>query len=401
MIKIKPYLLTSTFILLLFSTYYNVGKYTVMMILCCGICHCLFCSEGIIFHRKTEVKIYALFCMYYIVVSFVGILLTNVKTIKLMENICMYIGFPLYVNFCLPRKKKSLYKSMIVFRNFIIISALYGLIEQLIKYNPLSRYISNKAVSWLLLFEQSENFQCSSLYLHYNYYGCILVFAYILLSYFPIKNRLLNIVAKLLLLEQLLFCQSRMSWITFFVVFFIKTIISHKITQKSIQNIIICIFVVAFFLLFFPSALARITNLVYVRFLGIFMHGMNDGSLGQRLGTLFNWLDYVKNNTAIALIGSGYQSINKVYLPEYSYFKGYSTADCMITTYLVETGIVGMFLICFFLAKKMLKKHKNEDCSFYFIMLFLMEGLTLDLVSNYYIFFIIVCSFFVGKTFQR
>lgn len=172
---------------------------------------------------------------------------------------------------------------------------------------------------------------------------------------------------------------------------------SSKITSKSVRKILGFGGLLVIFMLLFPSVPFKLMRFVHVRFLNIFIHGMNDGSLGQRIGTLLNWRHYFISNPLLAIFGTGYQSIGKIYLKKYSYFGGYSTADCLVTTYLVETGIVGALFLASFLIAKIRKYRKTDSISYYFIVLFILEGLTLDLSSNYYVFFVLVSSFFFDK----
>lgn len=395
MIRVRPYLLTITFIVLLVSTYFNLGKFALIVLFCAGVCRFVE-SRKIVLRRGCSAKWYALFFAYCFATSIVGIALGNVEATKLIENICLYVGVPIYIYyFCLPDSEQSLKKSIKIFRSFVVLTAVYGLVEQVTKKNLLSQYIKNDAVNWLLAFEQSRNYQVSSVYLHYNYYGCILVGCYILLVYFPIKNKFLNRAAMVLVLEQLFACQSRMSWIAILVILFIQLFNSGRLTNKKARRIIRCSGLVLILLLLFPSILGKITGFIHARFLNIIANGMNDGSLGQRLGTLLNWNNYFNSRPLQAVFGSGYQSIGKVYLTKYSYFAGYSTADCLITIYLVEAGLVGTILLCLFLGSWLLKEKAKHNVSYYLIVLFLVEGLSLDLISNYYVFFFLTASFFL------
>lgn len=396
MSRIKPYLFTVTFVILLVSTYFNAGKYILMIIVAVDIC-CMLKAHKVLFHNKSNTKWYVLFCSYYIMISICGVIFGNVDAKKLIENICLYVGIPVYLHFCISNRMMNRDKSAMIFRNFVILSFIYGFLEQVSRKNILSCYISNDAANWLRAFEQSSSFQCSSFYLHYNYYGCILIVGYILLMYYPLRNKLLNFVAIALTFEQLLACQSRMSWITMLIILLSYACKSSKITSKSVRKILGFGGLLVIFMLLFPSVPFKLMRFVHVRFLNIFIHGMNDGSLGQRIGTLLNWRHYFISNPLLAIFGTGYQSIGKIYLKKYSYFGGYSTADCLVTTYLVETGIVGALFLASFLIAKIRKYRKTDSISYYFIVLFILEGLTLDLSSNYYVLFVLVSSFFFDK----
>lgn len=113
--------------------------------------------------------------------------------------------------------------------------------------------------------------------------------------------------------------------------------------------------------------------------------GFSDGSLGQRFGTLQNISPYMAEHPFKALIGGGYASTGYDFLPKYSFFIGFQTTDSMLTTYLVEAGIIGSILLTVGLFIYLISLDTKEPFDrfiFLFLIMTLIEMFFFDFFAN-------------------
>lgn len=113
--------------------------------------------------------------------------------------------------------------------------------------------------------------------------------------------------------------------------------------------------------------------------------GFSDGSLGQRFGTLQNISPYMAEHPFKALIGGGYASTVYDFLPKYSFFTGFQTTDSMLTTYLVEAGIIGSILLAVGLVIYLISLDTKEPFDrfiFLFLVMTLIEMFFFDFFAN-------------------
>lgn len=334
---------------------------------------------------KIKFSWWYVFIGYYGFVTFIGLMTNYVGIKNLIEFILKYIILPIIILGVLPKNKEDLLKTFLGFKNIVFISAIYGFIEYFIKYNILQRFIIIDGRSWIEAMNSSTAYQCSSFFLHYNYYGIVLILGWIITLFLPYKNNIIEAIFKVLILEQILICQSRISWIAFVVIMIIKTISNNKITIRKLKSVFIFSIISLGICIYYPSIINKFSIFISNRFSNIWTYGFQDGSLGQRLGTLQNWIHYFQTNLFKGIFGTGYQSINVDYMNKYSYFAGYSTADCQYTVFLVEIGVIGTIVFLFAAINNILKKTNSciiSNIAKYTFIMFLIEGITLDLISN-------------------
>lgn len=346
-------------------------------------------AKGILFvHRNGETS-FSFFIIYYIFTSAFGILMGYVGFKNYAELLLKYVCLPMIVYILTPKDYIKRLEMLKVLKTIIFISIIYGLIESVIKYNYMVDFVQLNTNVWMQTMNKASNYQPCSWFLHYNYYGCVLILGFVFALYIPYKKKLLNIIYWVMLLEQILVCQSRICWIAVVILIMIQIVISGKITNKKIRNLILVLMGCLCIVFFVPNIFSTLGNFIGERFSRLWIYGFEDGSLGQRLGTLMNWPIYFQRHVIKGLFGTGYQSIQVEFMKEYSFFKGYSTVDSQITVYLVETGIVGVLLLIIALID-FFKKKRSTDCYKQIISYigklslcaFCIECVTLDIVSN-------------------
>lgn len=382
----RGYLFSIFWIGLIITTYLGMGEKYILLFFCATV----FVSiKSWQYLKVSKQGFFKYFILYYVVISTFALITDYVGIRNYIELMLKYIVLSLVVYTLIPNNYSERINMFRVLKTIIFISAFYGFIESLIKYNYMVEFVELESKIWMRYMEGASNYQPSSFFLHYNYYGFVLILGLILVRYIPYKNKFINYLYWILLIEQIIICQSRISWIAAVVVIIIGVFKSEKISNRGIKNLIIIFLMLICLIIFEPTIINEFGRFISNRFSRLWIYGFKDGSLGQRVGTLLNWFPYFEKNLLRGIFGTGYQSISVEFMKDYSYFAGYSTADCQITVYLVETGIVGV-IVLFFATIEFLKKKKCstiEQSNIFSIgkmcfIAIMVECLTLDLVSN-------------------
>lgn len=385
--KIKCYLFPTIWICMIITTYIGVEEiFLLVAMLVIGFISLGTFSKTLKFSRTDGFKY---FVAYYVLISIIGLITNYVGIKNFIELILKYVCLPLFIVLIIPDEYDKRIVMLKALRLLIFISALYGFIECVLRYNFMVNLVQIDSKVWMETMNNTVNYQPSSFFLHYNYYGCILVLGIILIRFIPYKNKIFNLFCWVLLLEQILVSQSRICWIATLVLLIIEILHSKRITSRHLQRIILVFLCSICIIIFEPSIFPYIGNFISNRFSRLQIYGFDDGSLGQRLGTLMNWPFYYQNNLIKGLFGTGYQSISVDYLKEYSFFKGYSTVDCELTVYLVETGLMGVLILTRAIIQFIKKKSVSsiDELTVFRIgkmgiVVFIIECITLDIVSN-------------------
>lgn len=383
----KGYLFPAFWFGLIISTYLGIGEYYLLFsMLCAGVLWLTRFTGSIKVHKRGCFKY---FVAYYVLVSTFGLMTGYVGFKNFTELIMKYIFLPAIIFFLIPEKYSERIAMVKALKIIFFASVLYGLVESILNYNFMVNFVQIGSKVWMSAMNNAANYQPCSFFLHYNYYGCVLILGLILGRYIPFKNKFMNAVYLIVVLEQILVCRSRICWIATIVIFIIEIIQSKRITNKNILKLLVVLLAALCIVIFIPSILSSFGKFISDRFSRIWIYGFDDGSLGQRLGTLSNWPAYFSNNILEGIFGTGYQSVSVNFMKEYSYFEGYSTADCQLTVYLVETGIVGVAILVFaifqFLRQKAgteLEEAKIIRIGKLAFIAYIIECFTLDLVSN-------------------
>lgn len=385
--EIYIYLFPLFWIGLIATTYLGFGEYYIVGI---SVLFCLIPivkNHGVIRVHKSCTFFW--FVMYYIIVSIVGIFTGYVGLNNFIELLLKYVVLPLIIYELIPSDSDNQVKMLKVLKSFIFVSCLYGLIESIMKYNFMVHIVRLNTKSWMESMNGAANYQPSSVFLHYNYYGCVLILGLVFAFFLPYRRKIWNFIYWIILLEQILVCQSRICWIATIVLLMLQIVKSKRITSTAVKRTLIIIMTCICVVIFNPDIVTFIGSFIRERFSRLWIYGFEDGSLGQRLGTLMNWPDYFQSNTIKGIVGTGYQSILVNYMKAYSFFKGYSTADSQITVYLVETGIIGIVILSIAIISFFRKKPLNcldaqtiSAISKMALVAFCIECVTLDIVSN-------------------
>lgn len=308
-----------------------------------------------------------IFLLYYGVSTIIGVLFGFSEPIQLVKYLVMFFMLPYTIKTILTKNKGELITYFCDLKNIIFISSIYGMYEWIFHKNNLYLLMKIPAANWLISMNNNHmGYQPSSIFLHYTYYASFLLLGFVLCCIYPYKSRIINFLFYSFFIIQLFATKSRICWIAFIILLIYFMYRKKILTLKSIKKgslfvlIIIVISVVACIIIR-PVFLLSLWEEIIRRFSILLIYGLRNGSVGQRLGTFMNWPTYFAKYPIIAFFGCGYGSMNNLFLKEFSYFAGYSTADCQYLSVLVETGILGFVIFIMAIIQTLLNKISNSE----------------------------------------
>ena len=339
-------------------------------------------SKQFTFHIKKQNIFLIIFVAYYSLVSF----LFFRSTPSLTNFVIRYILLPTiaFGSTSLDRYTERIKLYFIgCMKSLVILFALFGIYEWRAKYNPIGGFITTGAANWIKRMNEYANivYYPSSFFTHYTYFAYVLLLGWVLSLIFPSKNKLFDYSYKGTVLFALIISQSRMAWITFVIItMFYYLFFGQKIKISWLIGIPI-----VFTALNMTGVIKKFFDLVSSRFDKVISLGFSDGSFGQRLGTLQNVIPYMSEHPVKALIGGGYGSASFDFLPKYSYYFGFQTTDSMLTTYLIEVGIIGcllLFIALFIYISTIDKANSFNKLTILLLVMTLIEMFFFDFFAN-------------------
>ena len=339
-------------------------------------------SKQFTFYIKKQNIFLILFVAYYSFVSFLFLKSTS----SLTNFVIRYILLPtiafgstsLYIN---TKRMKLFFIGCI--KSLVILFALFGIYEWRAKYNPIGSFITTGAANWIKRMNEFANivYYPSSFFTHYTYFAYVLLVGWLLSLIFPSKNKLFDYSYKGTVLFALIISQSRMAWITFVII----TMIHYFFFVKKVKISWLISVSIVFIALNISGFINKIVELVSSRFDRVISLGYFDGSFGQRFGTLKNVIPYMSEHPIKAIIGGGYGSTLFDFLPQYSYYLGFQTTDSVLTTYLIEVGIIGcllLFIALFIYISSIDKTNSFNKLTILLIVMTLIEMFSFDFFAN-------------------
>ncbi|RSJ04377.1 O-antigen ligase family protein [Streptococcus mitis] len=339
-------------------------------------------SKQFTFYIKKQNIFLILFVAYY---SFVSFLFLK-STPSLTNFVIRYILLPtiafgstsLYIN---TKRIKLFFIGCMKY--LIILFALFGIYEWRAKYNPIGSFITTGATNWIKRMNEFANivYYPSSFFTHYTYFAYVLLVGWLLSLIFPSNNKLFDYSYKGTILFALMISQSRMAWITFVII----TMIHYFFFAKKVKISWLISVPIVFIVLNISGFINKIVELVSSRFDRVISLGYSDGSFGQRFGTLQNVIPYMSEHPIKAIIGGGYGSALFDFLPQYSYYFGFQTTDSVLTTYLIEVGIIGcllLFIALFIYISSIDKTNSFNKLTILLLVMTLIEMFFFDFFAN-------------------
>lgn len=380
--RLITYMIFSLWIIIGVAYYRNMNLTLILPMFVLVLIHRIL-SKGLIIQLNKNSLYLVLFVAYYIFISgaffrssasFTNLLIRYV----MLPTVAFYVASLLVVN---GNKSKLFFVQCL--KSFVMFFALFGIYEWIVRHNPISSFISTGAAEWINRMNEFSHivYYPSSFFTHYTYFAYVLLVGWLLGLSFPSKNKVFDYLYKGTVLFALIVSQSRMAWITFIAIMVIYYLF---FARKARLTWVIGTPIVAI-ALYVTGIVGRVVALVSTRFSRIFSMGFSDGSLGQRFGTLQNVSPYMAERPLKALIGGGYASTVYDFLPKYSFFAGFQTTDSMLTTYLVEAGIIGSVLLTVGLVIYLISLDTKEPFDrfiFLFLVMTLIEMFFFDFFAN-------------------
>lgn len=380
--RLITYMIFSLWIIIGVAYYRNMNLTLILPMFVLVLIHRIL-SKGLIIQLNKNSLYLVLFVAYYIFISgaffrssasFTNLLIRYV----MLPTVAFYVASLLVVN---GNKSKLFFVQCL--KSFVMFFALFGIYEWTVRHNPISSFISTGAAEWINRMNEFSHivYYPSSFFTHYTYFAYVLLVGWLLGLSFPSKNKVFDYLYKGTVLFALIVSQSRMAWITFIAIMVIYYLF---FARKARPTWVIGTPIVAI-ALYVTGIVGRVVALVSTRFSRIFSMGFSDGSLGQRFGTLQNVSPYMAERPLKALIGGGYASTVYDFLPKYSFFAGFQTTDSMLTTYLVEAGIIGSVLLTVGLVIYLISLDTKEPFDrfiFLFLVMTLIEMFFFDFFAN-------------------
>ena len=339
-------------------------------------------SKQFTFHIKKQNIFLILFVAYYSLVSFLFLK----STPSLTNFVIRYILLPTIAfgstSLYIYTERIKLY-FIGCMKSLVILFALFGIYEWRAKYNPIGSFITTGAANWIKRMNEFANivYYPSSFFTHYTYFAYVLLVGWLLSLIFPSKNKLFDYSYKGTVLFALIISQSRMAWITFVII----TMIHYFFFAKKVKISWLISVSMVFIVLNISGVINKIVELVSSRFDRVISLGYSDGSFGQRFGTLQNVIPYMSEHPIKAIIGGGYGSALFDFLPRYSYYFGFQTTDSVLTTYLIEVGIIGcllLFIALFIYISSIDKTNSFNKLTILLLVMTLIEMFFFDFFAN-------------------
>lgn len=339
-------------------------------------------SKQFTFHIKKQNIFLIIFVAYYSLVSF----LFFRSTPSLTNFVIRYILLPTIAfgstSLYIYTERIKLY-FIGCMKSLVILFALFGIYEWRAKYNPIGSFITTGAANWIKRMNEFANivYYPSSFFTHYTYFAYVLLVGWLLSLIFPSKNKLFDYSYKGTVLFALIISQSRMAWITFVII----TMLHYFFFAKKVKISWLISVPMVFIVLNISGVINKIVELVSSRFDRVISLGYSDGSFGQRFGTLQNVIPYMSEHPIKAIIGGGYGSALFDFLPQYSYYFGFQTTDSVLTTYLIEVGIIGcllLFIALFIYISSIDKTNSFNKLTFLLLVMTLIEMFFFDFFAN-------------------
>lgn len=396
-LHISDYLFTLFFIGLLLSSYLAFGEEYV--VLCGGLSFLLMIKK-----RKTKVvteKIWVLFIIYYLIVTIFGAIIGLVDGKGILEFLVQY---PILILIILGiiRKSRSVENSMRVFKTFILVSTVYGLFEAITKHNVLPDFFSTQVMGRIEYMNLlTYKYQSSSFYLHYTYFGVVILVSIAINMIYPYRNRSVNSVFYGLSILNLYFSKSRMCLLLAVVLLVYDLYKRDRISIKMLKRGLLALVGVLIITIIFWNPLMSAINNIYEKFAIVKQYGFEYGSFGQRIGTLLRVPSYMGEHPIRGFFGTGFLSIKRAFLDNYSYFQDYGIADNQMTTFLIEVGIFGTIIAIIGIVRFFKNNRIKRSLSKYLMIIVLFSSITLDVIGTIYITALVFLPFILFYEYER
>lgn len=313
------------------------------------------------------------------------------------------ISFVVYNN-----KSKNKQKFLILFRNFMCVCSLLGIFEYISKKQIfISLITSDGALRNLKTYSNiaSRSYRLCLFFYHPTYYCIFLAIGIIFLIYFPLKNKIANLLFFLLLITNMLLTQSRIGWLSLCIILCFYLIKRNrnkvkKLTQRKLFNRLFLLVVAAlviFCLIKYSNNFIQIVASYYQRIIELNSSNLTYGARLQNI-SLIPLMVSQPYGVLHLLFGGGFR-YGLSCLENHPSLNGWTSAiDNQFLTSILDTGLVGTTIFIIFVVYAFVgffkKTSKENEAVFLSILLIIISAAAYDLVStsSLYSLFIILIS---------
>lgn len=292
-----------------------------------------------------------------------------------------------------------------IFRDFLALCSMGGIFEFLTKEQWYKFLITSEgAVNNFNTYGNVAlpNYRTTLIFYHPIYYGILMCCFFILLIYFPYKNKAIESLFLLLGILNLLFTQARSAWVVFLIIllgYLLKnpTLKNEKIKKYIFIAVGLIIGIILLEVLFtlLPSLQSRISFVLNNRLMGLFAGDSN--AAGARLA---NWklLDF-RDTYLIRWIGGG-DNYALTLLQLHPQIQSWINAvDNQYLTFLLNYGYLGLSIIVTIILTVIKDLLKIKDLKLFAIYLMIFSVLVGGYFFEFYtqstiycVFLIMICS---------
>lgn len=325
-------------------------------------------SRKFIFKQRVEGKLLIAFFALAAVVTVLAPLYIGTTTITAwgQETFFMGTGIMVVANCYFIVSRCDAKKILRGFQYGSIPFLIWGIVEFIQRDNPIRQIFA--AIYFYGDWDvETSMYRIRTLFYHPIIYGVFQVVIWCIFLYFPFKNKVADIVCKLLVILNLLATQSRSSWVSFAVVnvFYILVWAVALIRKKEefpkatkSDKVIYGVMssgAVAALIWKWDFVLAQIAVLKQ-RMAGVFTLNIELSSNPVRLINIRNVFNFVKelDNPPAVMFGHGY-GYDKLYMQEHPVYGWSDAVDNQYLTNLLDYGVAGFVLFLLLVAVLVVK----------------------------------------------
>lgn len=287
-------------------------------------------------------SLFLILSIYRIISS--GIMSLSSDAIYIRNIIYKELGMVLAVCVCVDCIKKE--RFIYLFRNIGIVLSLIGCYEYAFKISVFYRYVLNDTKIYMINNFGTSNARVRTIFLHPIICGVYTTAFWIILLYYPLKNKYLDLSVKIVTVICLIGTQSRSSWVSFAVVTIVYILAEkNKDISISINGFVrycVTAFICVLLLMFFYDKLYEIILSVWRRL----ADGLNSGNASN-----YNRVIMIQNGirewSTWGIIdkltgkGNGYALR---YLQSHSILGWTTAVDNQYLSLLLNSGLIGVFM---------------------------------------------------------
>ncbi|QFQ74446.1 O-antigen ligase family protein [Liquorilactobacillus mali] len=281
-------------------------------------------------------------------------------------------------------KEEELKSNLFFIRNFVLVSAIYGIYEHSIKYNIFAynyTLMSGNLARYYWQFSQN-NYRVASFFLHPIIFGIVLLLAF-WITWFSREKKIMKIVINTLFFVNIIWTMSRSIWLGF-LASFIFYLIYYVNTKKNFRTFFISLKQVIWTIVLGFLTIVVIFTLLHLYAATVierFSDVGTDNSYLQRVGTAQYFMDYFLNikNFFLTVLGHGQNSANKFMLTLHVVADNFSTTDNQYLSNIYNYGLFVNVVVTYQVILAFLNSSKRSN--FYRFICVIMFGV---LIAMYF-----------------